>query len=276
MVFETRAVSTKICAQELTIRLAPVSVQTTINVTVTDDIAPNEATVSSASISRTIARTVMDAVEDLSPAIFVTRRGVMGYGISTNGTGQINIRGVGGSPNTGVLMVVDGRPDFQGEMGHTLPDFYSLSNTGSIRVIEGPASVLYGSNAMGGAIEVEPREPKDGAEFELISSLGSFMTGQHRLYAGIRQGPSLYTFSSGINHTDGDRAYSAYRSQDGSLGASRRLSSIWTAKLDGNYGHFYVEDPGEIGTGTSDQNYASVGRGGFSADLANTTPALHG
>jgi outer membrane cobalamin receptor len=274
--FETRVASVSSCSREIAIRLAPASVETTINVTVTADTAANEPTVTSSSISRTTARTVMDAVEDLSPAIFVTRRGVMGYGISSNGTGQMSIRGVGGSPNTDVLMVIDGRPDFQGEMGHTLPDFYSLSNTGSIRVIEGPASVLYGSNAMGGAVEVQPREPHEGAEFELTSSLGSFMTGQHRLFAGIQHGRGTYTFSSGINHTDGDRAYSAYRSQDGSLGVSYRLSSVWTAKLDGNYGHFYVEDPGELGSGTGDRTYATVGRGGFSADLANSTPALTG
>jgi iron complex outermembrane receptor protein len=274
--FETRVVSVGSCGQEIAIRLAPASVETTINVTVTADTAPNEPTATSSSISRTTARTVMDAVEDLSPAIFVTRRGVMGYGISSNGTGQMSIRGVGGSPNTDVLMVIDGRPDFQGEMGHTLPDFYSLSNTGSIRVIEGPASVLYGSNAMGGAIEVQPREPHEGAEFELTSSLGSFMTGQHRLFAGLQHGRGTYTFSSCINHTDGDRQYSAYRSQDGSVGASYRLSSVWTAKLDGNYGHFYVQDPGTLGSSASERTYATVGRGGFSADLANSTPVLSG
>jgi iron complex outermembrane receptor protein len=274
--FETRVVALNDCSQELALRLSPASVETTINVTVTSDVAPNEPTAMSSSISRTTARTVLDAVEDLSPAIFVTRRGVMGYGISTNGTGGINIRGVGGSPNTDVLMVLDGRPDYQGEMGHPLPDFYSLSDAGSIRVIEGPASVLYGSNAMGGAIEVQPRVPKEGTEFELTSSLGLFMTGQHRLYAGIRRGRGVYTFASGINHTDGDRAYSAYRSQDGSLGASYSLSSTWTAKIDGNYGHFYVEDPGPINPPYPEQNYASVGRGGFSADLANSTPALSG
>lgn len=274
--FESRMVPLNDCAHDVEIKLAPATVQTTINVIVTADAAPNELTGTSSTISRTTARTVFDAVEDLSPAIFVTRRGVMGYGISTNGTGAVNIRGVGGSPNTDVLMVLDGRPDFQGEMGHTLPDFYSLSDAGSIRVIEGPASVLYGSNAMGGAIEVQPRDPHEGAEFELTSSLGSFMTGQHRLFAGLQHGRGTYTFSSGINHTDGDRPYSAYRSQDGSLGVSYRLSSVWTAKLDGNYGHFYVEDPGPLGSGTSEQTYASVSRGGFSADLANSTPILSG
>jgi outer membrane receptor protein involved in Fe transport len=274
--FESRTVSLGNCAADIHIRLAPAAVQTTINVVVTPDEIPNEVAGSSASISRTTARTVFDAVEDLSPAIYVTRRGVMGYGISTNGTGDVSIRGVGGAPNTDVLMVLDGRPDFQGEMGHTLPDFYSLSNAGNIRVIEGPASVLYGSNAIGGAIEVQPREPGANAEFELTSSLGSFMTGQHRLYAGIRRQHSLYTFSSGINHTDGDRAYSAYRSQDGSLGANYSLSRIWTAKLDGNYGHFYVQDPGPVTNAGYARNYASVGRGSFSADLANSAPLLTG
>jgi iron complex outermembrane receptor protein len=274
--FESRTAQVSDCRRETEIELAPATVQTTINVVVTPDEAPNEFTGTSSSISRTTARTVLDAAEDLSPAVFVTRRGVMGYGISTHGTGAVSIRGVGGSPNTDVLMVVDGRPDFQGEMGHTLPDFYSLSDAGGIRVIEGPASVLYGSNAMGGAIEVQPRELHHGAEFELTSSLGSYMTGQHRLYTGIRRGRGQYTFSPGINHTDGDRPYSAYRSQDGSLDASYSLSSTWTAKIDGNYGHFFVEDPGPINAGASMQNYASVGRGGFSADLANSTSTLTG
>ena len=113
-------------------------------------------------IDRGGARTVFDAVDQLVPGAFVTRRGVMGYGIATNGTGSVSIRGVGASPNTGVLIVVDGRPDMQGLMGHPLPDFYSLSNAQSVSVTEGPASVLYGSNAMGGAIEIVPSKPAGG------------------------------------------------------------------------------------------------------------------
>jgi outer membrane receptor protein involved in Fe transport len=71
----------------------------------------------------------------------------MGYGISTNAPAASPSAAVGGSPNTGVLVVVDGRPDMQGLMGHPLPDFYSLSDAGTVSVTEGPASVLYGSNA---------------------------------------------------------------------------------------------------------------------------------
>lgn len=274
--FEPRTAVLNACAGDHEYQLAPGTVQATVNIVVTPDEMPNESVTTSEEISRTSARTVFDAVDELSPAVFVTRRGVMGYGISSNGTGEVNIRGVGGSPNTDILVVLDGRPDFQGEMGHTLPDFYSLSDTGSIRLIEGPASVLYGSNAMGGVVEIQPRMPKQGTEFELQSSLGSFDTGQNRLYAGLRQGRGIYTASTGVNYTDGDRLDSAFHSQDGSVGAEYRLNSIWNASLHGNYGHFLVQDPGPINPPYPEQNTASVGRGGITVDAGNSTPALNG
>lgn len=75
----------------------------------TDAIEPIEA--GRIQMDMTGARTVLDAVEKLVPGAFLTRRGVMGYGIAANGTGGITIRGIGGQPNTGVLIVIDGRPD---------------------------------------------------------------------------------------------------------------------------------------------------------------------
>jgi outer membrane cobalamin receptor len=275
MGFQPRSVAINHCRESLTVKLSPAAVSSTVNVVVHDEGVPTVVSTTSAEIGRTTARTVFDAVEDLSPSVYITRRGVMGYGISTNGTGAVSIRGVSGSPNTDVLMVVDGRPDFQGQMGHPLPDFYSLSDAGSIAVTEGPASVLYGTNAMGGAIEVKPRQPEASPEFELTSSLGSYMTGQHRLWTGFRKGRGVYSLSAGINHTGGDRDNSAFRSQNGSLGASYVLSSIWKLSLDGNYGHFLVEDPGPVSAPLTG-SYASVGRGGFSADLANSTSLLNG
>jgi len=276
--FEPRTAVIASCGSPYEFRLAPASVQSTVSVVVTPDEMPNESATTAEQISRTSARTVFDALEELSPAAFVTRRGVMGYGIATNGSGAVSIRGVGGSPNTDVLVVLDGRPDFQGQMGHTLPDFYSLSDTGSIRLTEGPASVLYGSNAMGGAVEIAPRKPARGTEFELQSSMGSFGTVQNRLFAGSRAGRGIYTASAGINNTDGDRPYSAYHSQDGSLSAELQINSIWNASLAGNYGHFLVQDPAPIyaTTPTDLPNSASVGRGGLSFDLGNATPSLNG
>ena len=273
--FATKVVVVSNCSEAVVVKLVPSPVYTSLNVVVRDEGVPTVSSGTATEIDRTTARTVFDAVETLSPSVFVTRRGVMGYGISTNGTGGVSVRGVGGSPNTDVLIVVDGRPDFQGQMGHPLPDFYSLSDAGTISVTEGPASVLYGTNALGGAVEIKPREPEAGPEFELTSSLGSYATGQHRLWAGLRRGRGVYSFSGGINHTNGDRDNSAFRSQNTSLGASYILSPVWKVSLDGNYGHFLVEDPGPI-SAPLPNSYASVGRGGFSIDLSNSSSLLNG
>jgi len=255
---------------ELEIQLQPAILRTTVTVTVREDAALLETAGSALQIDRTAARTVLDGVDRLVPGAFVTRRGVMGYGVATNGTGGLSIRGVGESPNAGILVVVDGRPDFQGLMGHPLPDFYSLSDSGTVTIIEGPASVLYGSNAMSGVVEIKPWVPAEGVSTRLTTSLGSFYTGQHRLSHGAAFRCGYYSLNAGVSHTSGDRPGSAFRDQDGTVTAAYDVSRIWRASLRGRYGHFYVEDPGPISAPLS-SSYADVDRGGFSVDLSNTT-----
>ena len=259
----------------LTVRLRPAMVLTSVDVVVRDEADPSTVVTSDLEIGRTGARTVLDAVDRVVPGAFVTRRGVMGYGISTNGTGGISIRGIGESPNAGVLVVVDGRPDFQGQMGHPLPDFYSLSDAGSVTVIEGPASVLYGTNAMGGVVEVKNWEPPEGMTTRLAAAFGSFNTGQYNLNDGARFQRGYYSLNAGVAHTSGDRASSDFRNQDGTVTAGYDLSPVWKASLEGRYGHFYVEDPGPI-TAPLHGSFATVGRGGFSANLENRSSRTWG
>lgn len=257
------------------LRLRPAVLRTVVNVTVRDAPAPPAAAGSTLEIDRTAARTVLDGIDRLVPGAFVTRRGVMGYGIATNGTGGLSIRGVGESPNAGILVVVDGRPDYQGLMGHPLPDFYSLSDAGTVTVIEGPASVLYGSNAMGGVVEIKPWIPVEGMSTRLTTSFGSFYTGQHRVSHGAAFRRGYYSVNAAVSHTSGDRAGSAFRDQGGTMTAGYDLSRVWRVSLQGRYGHFYVEDPGPTSAPLSG-SYADVGRGGFSADLSNTTARVWG
>ena len=259
-------------ANGLIITVEPAPVYETLDVVVRHQDVEAEAgpVVSSAvEIDQAGARTVFDAVDQLVPSAFVTRRGVMGYGISTNGTGQVTIRGVGSSPNTGILVVVDGRPDYMGLMGHPLPDFYSLTDAESVSVTKGPASVLYGSNAMGGAIDIKPADPTEGFHTELSGGLGSYWTGQYRLKHGAGFDKWFYHLTAGVDHTDGDRPVSHFRNQDGTAAVGYDLSRVWRTTLRGRYGHFLVEDPGALSAGPGP--YASVGRGGFSWNLENTT-----
>ena len=72
------------------------------------------------------------------PGLFVTERGVMGFGVAANAAGQISIRGIGGSTTTRVLMLIDGHPQYMGIFGHPLPDAYVASDVERVEVIRGP------------------------------------------------------------------------------------------------------------------------------------------
>jgi iron complex outermembrane receptor protein len=250
------------------VQLVPAALRTSIDVVVRDAPGP-ETTVEQTAldIDRGGARTVFDAVENLVPSAYVTRMGILGLGLGESGS--MTLRGLGGSPTTELLVVIDGRPDFMGMFGHPLPDFYTLTDVGSLSVTEGPASVLYGSNAMGGAIEVKPTRPLEGVHTDLMASLGSYLTGQYRLSNGGRFGRAFYNLTAGVEHTDGARPNSAFRNQDGTFAAGYDLSERWRTSVEGRYGHFFVEDPGTIEDPVPGQ-WSRVGRGGFSWDLDNT------
>lgn len=82
------------------------------------------------------------------PGLFVTSRSMLGYGVSGGAAGGINLRGIAGG--SGQLMVlIDGHPQYNGIYGHPIADSYQTLMTERVEVLRGPASMLYGSNAMG-------------------------------------------------------------------------------------------------------------------------------
>ena len=103
---------------------------------------------------------VLQLVDIFSPNSFLLEKKVLGFGVGTNGSGNISMRGMGSRPNTGMLVLINGRPDFMGIFGHPLPDVYGLEGIQQIDVIKGPSSTIFGSNAMGGVINlVNESEP---------------------------------------------------------------------------------------------------------------------
>jgi iron complex outermembrane receptor protein len=95
------------------------------------------------------------------PGLFITQRGVMGYGVAAGAAGGMNVRGIGGAPTAGVLVLIDGNPQYMGLMGHPLADSYQSLMAEKVEVIRGPASMLYGSNAMGGVINIITKQTKE-------------------------------------------------------------------------------------------------------------------
>ena len=110
------------------------------------------------------------------PGFFATSRGVMGYGVSDGAAGSINVRGIGG--NAQMLVLIDGHPQYMGLFGHPISDAYQTMLADRVEVLRGPASVLYGSNAMGGVINIVTRKmQEDGIKTHINIGGGSYGSG---------------------------------------------------------------------------------------------------
>ena len=99
---------------------------------------------------------VLPTVMQQVPGLFVTSRSMMGYGVSTGAAGGINLRGITGGAGQ-LLVLIDGHPQYQGIYGHPISDSYQTLMADRVEVLRGPASVLYGSNAMGGVLNIVTR-----------------------------------------------------------------------------------------------------------------------
>lgn len=137
---------------------------------------PNGVTVFTADdISRTGARTLADLLR-LVPGIDVR------YGTNKTNISTINIdaRGLIGSSGVGnnhILLLIDGRPTNEYWFGQFQADErLALNNIKKIEVIVGPASPLYGTNAMDAVIQIFTKSAKDLAGAHVAESVGSFNT----------------------------------------------------------------------------------------------------
>jgi outer membrane cobalamin receptor len=182
------------------------------------------------------------------PGLFVTGRGVTGFGLAGGSAGKISIRGVGGSDASfPVLLLIDGQPQFMGLMGHPLPDTYVSADIEKVEVIRGPASILYGTNAMGGAINLITRKQKEeGFSLNGKISGGSFHTLLVHGSAGFRKKRFGALASYQHDQTDGHRPSSAFRLDNGSLRLSYAITSQVSADATISRSSFKAYDPGSI------------------------------
>ena len=143
------------------------------------------------------------------PGLFVTERGFAGYGVSGGSAGEVNIRGVG--QGNKVLFMIDGQPQWAGVFGHSLSDTYVANGVERVEVVKGPSSLLYGSNAMGGSINLVTRtQNSDGLTGRARAMFGSFNTQKFALSSGYKKDRFSATLSGQLDRSNGNRAGSAF------------------------------------------------------------------
>ncbi len=192
---------------------------------------------------------LLDIVSDNIPGLFVSKRTNVGYGISSGSGGNITMRGVGAFPNTQVLVMIDGRPDVMGLFGHPLGDAYMANNVEKVEVIRGPASVLYGSNAMGGVINIITKDVQDdGFQVNVPVKYSSYNTQNIGINQSYGKGNFGYSVSGGYKSSDGFRetGNDDYESINLNLVSNYKINQDFKAKANVYLSDYEVWDPGQV------------------------------
>lgn len=149
---------------------------------------------------------VLPALVPHVPGLMLNDRSLLGFGVGPGSGGNISIRGISGTPNNRILVLIDGQPQFMGIFSHPIADAYHSSDIERVEVIRGAASVLYGSNAMGGAINlITDKGEKQGWSGNLGASLGSFGTQAYTGKLNYQKGKWQSLLSLNRSKTNGYR-----------------------------------------------------------------------
>lgn len=179
------------------------------------------------------------------PGLFVTAKGITGFGVNNGSGGTVNIRGVG--QGNKVLMLFDGQPQWAGIFGHSLPDTYVASDVEKVEVIRGPGSLLYGSNAMGGVVNIITRDQhRDGRRTQARMLWGSYGTQKYMVNNGYKSGKFSSFVSVNHDRTDGHRVNNSFHITNGFGKVGYEINEHLKATADVSVAKFFTQNPGEV------------------------------
>lgn len=199
-----------------------------------------------AQIERSMQPSLLPVLTEQIPGLFVTSRGVMGYGVSNGAAGSISLRGLSGG-TARLMVMIDGHPQYAGIFGHPISDAYQSFLAERVEVLRGPASVLYGSNAMGGVINIVTRKMKeDGVNTNIHAGYGSYNTLETEVTNRIRKGRFSSVVSGSYNRTDGHRADMEFEQYGGYAKLGYEVTDNWNLRGDVDVTHFNASYPGPV------------------------------
>lgn len=202
--------------------------------------------VSRAKIEQAMQPSLLPVLTEQVPGLFVTARGVMGYGVSGGAAGGMSLRGLSGG-TARLMVLIDGHPQYAGIFGHPIADAYQSYWADRVEVLRGPASVLYGSNAMGGVINIVTRQSReDGVRTNLRAGYGSYNSLETEVSNAIRKGRFTSLVSGSYNRSDGHRDDMGFEQYGGYGKLGYEVSDHWNLRADVNVTHFNASYPGPV------------------------------
>lgn len=187
---------------------------------------------------------VLLTLSEQVPGLFVTARSMMGYAVSDGAAGGISLRGLGSGAGR-MMVLIDGHPQYQGIFGHSISDSYQTMMADRVEVLRGPASMLYGSNAMGGVVNIVTRSMReDGVKTDINLGAGSYGTFQGEFTNRIRSGKFYSVVAGQYGRSDNNRPSMGFEQYGGYAKLGYDFSPHWTAYADVNVTHFNSSYPG--------------------------------
>lgn len=178
------------------------------------------------------------------PGLEMTQNGGVGAASS------VFIRGANANQT---LVLVDGLRVGSATLGTTPLENISLNQVDRIEILRGPASSLYGADAIGGVIQIFTRQGNGAPHMSVALGLGSYGTVNGRVGYSGRTGATRFSLGAGYDKTnggfsaarpgtfgyvaddDGDRRRNASLSLEHALNAGNSIG------LSGFYNHDRVE-----------------------------------
>ncbi|NOX79834.1 MAG: TonB-dependent receptor [Deltaproteobacteria bacterium] len=224
--------------------------------------------ISTKDISMSVGDDLTDVIKENSSVDVIQYPG--GY------SGTISIRGVR-SDYWGTikhcLILVDGRP-----IGATTLASVNKNTIRRIEVLKGPASSLYGSDAMGGVVNIITKETKGKIKTSLAAGGGSFATWNTELSSGgnitdridFNIDASAYQQNGDIRMGNGHkRDHTAFKKYNGTARLGLDLADSWRLDMKGNwYAGRDIENPNDIDWGDSKQKKRDVDQYGGDLSLS--------
>ncbi len=224
--------------------------------------------ISTKDISMSVGDDVTDVIKGNSSVDVIQYPG--GY------SGTVSIRGVR-SDYWGTikhcLILIDGRP-----IGATTLASVNRDTIKRIEVLKGPASSLYGSDAMGGVVNFITKETKGKIKTSLTAGGGSFTTWNTDLSSGgnvtdridFDINVAAYQQKGDIHMGDGHRReHTAFKKYNSSVRLGVELFDNWRLDMKGNwYAGRDIENPNDIDWGDTKQKKRDIDQYGGSLNLS--------
>lgn len=203
------------------------------------------STINEETITKSAQSSLLPVLQNQIPGFFVSERGFAGYGVSGGSAGSVSIRGVG--QGNKILFMIDGMPQWAGVFGHALPDTYVANGVERVEVVRGPSSLLYGSNAMGGSVNIiTSRATKDGVTGRSRALFGSYSTQKFNTAVSYRKGKFGATLAGQVDRSNGSRKGSEFWLANEYMQAQYSFNRNWQVGTNVEMSQTKANNPGTI------------------------------